>query len=306
MARPGSTRCVPQGCRYDSMAGSSVRSTACRPRVAATAPMQGSAYWRYWHAPPGGTWTYSQVGAGGYRLPTRCAVEGWVWSDAATADTPPRLAAPRPTCDAPPPTAPPVTARPPAPAPPAAVGGGTPQPPPIPGAPVSGAPPGRQGPHPHLEPAAAPPHRTALSDQAARPDRAARPLPPWRVHPPWPLVDPRARSRVTTTIRTTRIRIARTAPANRSRVGRTPMTSSPRPRSPTTGRHRRRGVRWSGSCSSRCSQVLLCCGPAPVRALRASRDPSRRHRSRCAVRTRSWRSPGGDGRSRPGFGGGDT
>ena len=99
-------------------------ATGCGNRPAA-----GLAYWRYWHAPPGGAWTYSQVGAGGYRLPTRCAVEGWVWSDAATADTPPRIAAPRPTCDVPPaPTAPPATVRPPATAPPVAGGGGAPPP----------------------------------------------------------------------------------------------------------------------------------------------------------------------------------
>lgn len=81
----------------------------------------GSPYWRYWHAAPGGgPWSYSQVGAGGYRLPTRCAVEGWVWSDSPSPDTPPRIAPPRPTCEAPPTTAPapPTTARPPS-------GGGT-------------------------------------------------------------------------------------------------------------------------------------------------------------------------------------
>ncbi|MFN7148278.1 MAG: hypothetical protein ACK4V6_02235, partial [Microthrixaceae bacterium] len=69
----------------------------------------GSPYWRYWHAAPGGAWDYSQVGAGGYRLPTRCAVEGWSWSDSPTSRTPPRIAAPAPTCEAAPSTtAPPV------------------------------------------------------------------------------------------------------------------------------------------------------------------------------------------------------
>jgi hypothetical protein len=78
----------------------------------------GSPYWRYWHAAPGGSWDYSQVGAGGYRLPARCAVEGWSWSDSPTSQVPPRVAAPRPTCEAAPPTtAPPV--RPAAPVPPA-------------------------------------------------------------------------------------------------------------------------------------------------------------------------------------------
>lgn len=81
----------------------------------------GSPYWRYWHAAPGGSWDYSQVGAGGYRLPTRCAVEGWSWSDSPTSQVPPRVAAPRPTCEAAPPTtAPPVRPATPAPTSPAA------------------------------------------------------------------------------------------------------------------------------------------------------------------------------------------
>lgn len=73
-------------------------------------PDAGNAYWRYWHAPSsGGAWSYSQVGAGGYRLPQRCAVEGWVWSDSPSSDTPPRIAAPSVTCESPASTAPPVT-----------------------------------------------------------------------------------------------------------------------------------------------------------------------------------------------------
>ncbi|MEI2699137.1 MAG: hypothetical protein V9E94_12665 [Microthrixaceae bacterium] len=79
----------------------------------ANKPDAGNAYWRYWHAPAnGGAWSYSQVGAGGYRLPTRCAVEGWVWSDSPSSDTPPRIAAPVVTCEAPATTAPPATAPP--------------------------------------------------------------------------------------------------------------------------------------------------------------------------------------------------
>jgi hypothetical protein len=58
----------------------------------------GSPYWRYWHAAPGGRWIYSQVGAGSYRLPSRCAVEGWVWSDSPSPDTPPRIPAPPVAC----------------------------------------------------------------------------------------------------------------------------------------------------------------------------------------------------------------
>lgn len=94
----------------------------------------GSPYWRYWHAAPsGGPWSYSQVGAGGYRLPTRCAVEGWVWSDSPSPDTPPRIAPPRPTCEAPSTTtpAPTTTARPPS------GGGASPQP----SSPVTSTPP---------------------------------------------------------------------------------------------------------------------------------------------------------------------
>lgn len=66
----------------------------------------GSPYWSYWHAPPGGDWTYSQVGAGGYRLPARCAIEGWVWSDTSSARVAPRLAPPPVACSTPPTTLP--------------------------------------------------------------------------------------------------------------------------------------------------------------------------------------------------------
>ena len=40
-----------------------------------TAPTT-SAYWSYWHATPGGSWTYSTSGAGGYN-PAPGTVEGW-------------------------------------------------------------------------------------------------------------------------------------------------------------------------------------------------------------------------------------
>lgn len=109
----------------------------------------GSPYWRYWHASPsGGPWSYSQVGAGGYRLPTRCAVEGWVWSDSPSPDTPPRIASPRPTCEAPPTTAPapPSTARPP-------TGGGAPPP----STPAATTPPPLPGPGPGPGGAPSPP-----------------------------------------------------------------------------------------------------------------------------------------------------
>lgn len=35
-----------------------------------------SAYWSYWHGTPGGSWTYSSSGAGGYN-PAPGTVEGW-------------------------------------------------------------------------------------------------------------------------------------------------------------------------------------------------------------------------------------
>jgi len=35
-----------------------------------------TAYWSYWHATPGGTWSYSTLGASGYN-PAQGTVEGW-------------------------------------------------------------------------------------------------------------------------------------------------------------------------------------------------------------------------------------
>ena len=37
-----------------------------------------SAYWSYWHATPGGTWTYSTSGAGSHD-PAPGSVEGWAF-----------------------------------------------------------------------------------------------------------------------------------------------------------------------------------------------------------------------------------
>ena len=65
-------------------------------------------YWRYFHATPGGSWTYSSVGGGGYRMPPRCAIEGWRWTSTGSTDTPPRTPPPPVTCEAPPVTAPPT------------------------------------------------------------------------------------------------------------------------------------------------------------------------------------------------------
>jgi hypothetical protein len=39
-----------------------------------------TAYWSYWHASPGGTWTYSTLGAGSYD-PSQGSDEGWAFGD---------------------------------------------------------------------------------------------------------------------------------------------------------------------------------------------------------------------------------
>jgi hypothetical protein len=48
-----------------------------------------TAYWSYWHASPGGTWSYSTVGAGSY-APPQGSVEGWAFgAGTAPSITPP-------------------------------------------------------------------------------------------------------------------------------------------------------------------------------------------------------------------------
>ncbi|WBB92349.1 hypothetical protein [Verrucosispora sp. WMMC514] len=84
-----------------------------------------SAYWSYWHAPNGGTWTYSDKGVLN-RKPPSGSFEGWSFSLNRNADSAPRpgVAPARP--------APPPRTTPPAPPPPAprtsapAMSGGTP------------------------------------------------------------------------------------------------------------------------------------------------------------------------------------
>ena len=84
-----------------------------------------AAYWSYWHAPNGGSWTYSNYGA-----KNRAAIiggfEGWSFSLNATASTNPRpgVAPKRPA--APPP--PPATTTPPAPSTPKPASPGAPKP----------------------------------------------------------------------------------------------------------------------------------------------------------------------------------
>jgi hypothetical protein len=82
----------------------------------ATNPATGTAYWSYWHAAPGGSWVYSTVGAGGYRLSAPCSIEGWTWSSSPGAARPPRADPRSLDCNpAPPPTpAPPPATTPPA------------------------------------------------------------------------------------------------------------------------------------------------------------------------------------------------
>jgi hypothetical protein len=64
-----------------------------------------SAYWSYWHAQPGGSWSYSQLGALAYN-PAPGTVEGWAFgSGAPPGIAPPRLVAPPAP---PPPPAPPA------------------------------------------------------------------------------------------------------------------------------------------------------------------------------------------------------
>ena len=100
-----------------------VPATGCGNR-----PDFGGAYWRYFHATPGGSWAYSTVGGGGYRMPERCAIEGWRFATSASEALAPRIGPPPVTCEAapvaPPATSPPPTAAPPGPASPPVVGAG--------------------------------------------------------------------------------------------------------------------------------------------------------------------------------------
>ncbi|MGI5502554.1 hypothetical protein [Lentzea sp. CA-135723] len=70
-----------------------------------------TAYWSYWHAPAGGSWTYSNQGAATY-VPARGTVQGWAFG----AGEQPGIAPP--AAPAPPPPPPPVQ-QPPAQQPPA-------------------------------------------------------------------------------------------------------------------------------------------------------------------------------------------
>ena len=100
-----------------------VPATGCGNR-----PDFGGAYWRYFHAAPGGPWAYSTVGGGGYRMPERCAIEGWRFATSASEALAPRIGPPPVTCEAapvaPPATSPPPTAAPAGPTAPPVAGAG--------------------------------------------------------------------------------------------------------------------------------------------------------------------------------------
>jgi hypothetical protein len=101
-------------CRIDGLPSPAQESCASTPPA--------TAYWVYWHAPRGGSWTYSSSGAG-TRNPAPGTVEGWSFAGPGgvsppSAPPPPPPAAPKPT----------PTPRPPTPAPAAATSAATSRP----------------------------------------------------------------------------------------------------------------------------------------------------------------------------------
>jgi hypothetical protein len=63
--------------------------------------------WVYWHADPGGSWRFAMSSFAGYRITSRCAVEGWRFGTGRAA---PRVGAPDVRCDATTPAVPPPAA----------------------------------------------------------------------------------------------------------------------------------------------------------------------------------------------------
>jgi|HigsolmetaAR206D_1030411.scaffolds.fasta_scaffold01139_6 hypothetical protein len=94
-------------CRIDG------RPSAAMEKCVDTPP--ASAYWSYWHAPNGGSWTYSDMGAL-HRKPPAGSFEGWSFSlnrganDAPRPRIAPKRPAPAPVSS--PPPAPPTPSRP--------------------------------------------------------------------------------------------------------------------------------------------------------------------------------------------------
>ena len=99
-------RCAPQPVRsgFEALtkAGFTFQGTTQYPGLLcridgepASDPCHGAppanAYWAYWHAPRGGSWTYSTSGAGS-RVPPPGSVEGWAFGD----DAEPSVAPPAP------------------------------------------------------------------------------------------------------------------------------------------------------------------------------------------------------------------
>ncbi|MEU7480786.1 hypothetical protein AB0A63_32760 [Lentzea sp. NPDC042327] len=99
-------------------------------RCVTTSP--ATAYWSYWHAPPGGSWSYSNQGAATY-VPARGSVEGWAFG----AGEQPGIAPPAAPAPAPPPVQQPPAQQPPAQQPPAQQ---PPAPPQVPVTPPAGQP----------------------------------------------------------------------------------------------------------------------------------------------------------------------
>jgi hypothetical protein len=81
-----------------------------------------NAYWSYWHAKPGGSWTYSDLGPADYD-PKPGTVEGWAFGAGKPPSSPPPRAAasPRPAASSPPPSRAPMPPASPVPVSPVAV-----------------------------------------------------------------------------------------------------------------------------------------------------------------------------------------
>ncbi len=141
-----------------------------------------NAYWSYWHAVRGGSWSYSTSGAGSYN-PRAGTVEGWAFGAGGRPGVAPPAAAAPPPAPPPAPEPPPATVkptvRPPASAPPSGGSGGSgpagvPSGPggsgaPAPGGRSAGPTPGRStpaGPAPSPSTAAAPPTDPAAGSPA--------------------------------------------------------------------------------------------------------------------------------------------
>ncbi|MGI8536100.1 MAG: hypothetical protein ACR2K2_06280 [Mycobacteriales bacterium] len=124
-----------------------------------------SAYWSYWHARPGGSWSFSNTGPGSYD-PAPGSVEGWAFG----AGAPPSTSPPAPAAAPAPPAAAPA---PPQPAPPRAQAPEAPAPEaPAPNAP-SAPPQAGAADNPASAPAATPPPAPAATPPPPGTDAAA-------------------------------------------------------------------------------------------------------------------------------------